>query len=324
MNMKPRPCSHDRSEVVLLYYDELPEDREADVRARLSVCPSCREVMTGLEAVAARVPRRPTVHVEDDAMEAIRRSTSSRLSQHRRSAGLDSRALWSGLFLRPAFAGPAVALLAVVAFLVGLFMRPVVIEAPQTAGADRDIMYVSGISVRDDGTLAVSYSAAAEETVYGSMEDPFIQSLLGRALLDQSNPVTRLRAANAIADIDTGGGFRTDPDLTLALATVLAEDDNVGLKLQAMQAASNLHPALPLPETMIDVLEQILQTEANSALRIQALMLLTESEIASMRLESILESAQDDSNSFVRLQARDRLRQLGEAVPLEQMESGRE
>lgn len=322
--METRPCSHDRKEIVLLFYDELPDDRVADVRARLSVCASCRDVLTGLEAVAETVPREPTVKIDDTALEAIRRSTSSRLRQHDRSGGPEVRGSWSGLFLRPAFAGPAIALLAVVAFLVGLFMRPTFTEWPQTTAADQEVIHVSGISVNDDGTLAVSYSAATEQTVHGSMDDPFIQSLLGRALLDRRNPVARLRAAHAIADIETGGGFRTDPDLTLALAKVLAEDDNVGIKLQAMQAVSNLHPALPLPETMIDVLTQILQTEENSALRIQALRLLTESEIASMKLASILESAQDDSNSFVRRQVRDRLRQLGESVPLEQMDTGRE
>lgn len=324
MTMHSQSCSHDTKEIVLLYYGELPEERIPDVRARISVCASCRDVLAGLEAVGDAVPRHPSVRIEDEALDAIRGSTASLLRRRSGAPSTEERGLWSRLLRRPAFAGPAVALLVLTAFLVGLFVRPAVTETPQTVIADRDVMYVSGISVNDDGTLAVSYSAASEETAHGSLDDPFIQSLLGRALLDDSSPVTRLRAANVIADIETGGRFRTDPDLTRALARVLEEEDNVGLKLQAMQAASNLHPALPLPDYMIDVLTGILQTEANSALRIQALRLLTESEVASMKLASILESARDDSNSFVRQQARDGLRQLGQTVPLEQMGTGHE
>lgn len=322
--MNQSKCNHDAQDVVLLFYNELPEDRAADVNARLSVCASCREVLAGLKAVGNAVPRTPTVHIEQDAIDAIRRSTAGQLRQLGRGDGVGHTGFWSGLLARPAFTAPAIAVVAILAFLSGLLVRPTSVDLPQKTATAGDVVYVSSISANDDGTLSVSYSAAREETAVGSLDDPVIQRLLGRALLDGSNPVTRLRAANVIADMETGGSKRTDPELTLALASVLAGQDNVGIRLQAMQAASNLHPALPLPDYMIDVLTDILQTEANSALRIQALRLLTNSEIASMRLASILESARDDSNAFVRIQARDRLRQLGDTVPLEQMDTGNE
>ncbi|NNF05013.1 MAG: hypothetical protein HKN17_11170, partial [Rhodothermales bacterium] len=228
--------------MVLLFYGELPDERVADVRARLSVCSSCRDVLTGLEAIGEAVPRRSTVQIEDDALEAIRRSTAGKLRRYGREAESNRRGAWSGLFLRPALAGPAIALLAVIAFMIGFFMRPDLDVFPQTASTVQDLMYVSDISMNDDGTLAVTYAAASEETVRGTLDDPLIQRLLGRALIDGTDPVTRLRAANVIADIETGGSMRTDPDLTFALATVLAEENNTGLRLQAMQAAANLHP----------------------------------------------------------------------------------
>jgi hypothetical protein len=222
---------------------------------------------------------------------------------------------------RPLVGGSVIAALMVTAFVIGLYVRP-----GTNAGADVDaslaaasnVMTVSGISMNEDGTVAISFSTVDEETVSGPLTDPVVQNLLARALLDGGSPVTRLRAANVIADIEPGAG-RTDPDLTLALAALLSEEDNVGIKLQAMQAAARIHPASPLPDVMVRTLTDILQNEENSALRIQALRLLMQSEIASMDLATILRGAQNDDNSFVRRQARNKLLELDESVPLEQI-----
>src|SRR6056297_2786518 len=120
--MHTSSCSHDREDIVLLHYGELPEDRVADVQARLSVCASCRDVLSGLEAVADAVPRQPTVHIEKDALDAIRRSTAGRLRRLEQSEGSEVPGFWSGLLLRPSLAGGAVAVLVVVAFLAGMLV----------------------------------------------------------------------------------------------------------------------------------------------------------------------------------------------------------
>ena len=102
MKTMSHSCSHDREDLILFYYDELPASTRQDVEARITVCPSCREQLASLELLEAAVPRTPSIELTDETLSAIRNATSRRIAE---AAPKESRpTARSGLSLLPRFA----------------------------------------------------------------------------------------------------------------------------------------------------------------------------------------------------------------------------
>ncbi|MEM1094043.1 MAG: hypothetical protein AAGJ10_05530 [Bacteroidota bacterium] len=195
----------------------------------------------------------------------------------------------------------------------GVAPEALLAQAPQ-AGAG----YFDGISdIHVDpltGQVEVRYQTVAERVVRGSPADPAITALLEGALLDANNPAGRL---NALRTLVSTAAHTPAPDAQIvdALRMVLTEEPNDGLRLQALRALGLLHSGhtfeAPAKATVIEVM----LNDANSALRIEALQLLTQNAAGTADLTPYLEAATADTNAFIQRSAERLLDRLPETIP---------
>lgn len=162
---------------------------------------------------------------------------------------------------------------------------------------------VSGIDYNaSDGLVQIQFERSTQGIVEGGIRDLRVQSLLGSALRDDENPAGRLSAARVVSESNFLD-IRPDPGLISALQVVLETESNQGIRLQAIKALRSLFVAIPVSEDLKRQLFDVLLKDPNSAVRIEAMDLLTRSELVTLEMKSILESARTDLNPLIRRKA---------------------
>lgn len=302
-------CTHDEQDLILYFYDELDDARRLDVEARLELCDGCRKTLSGLQGLENALPREPLVHVDDAALEVMRASTGRRLHEYA-SASPPRMRLRLVAVARWSVATAA----AILIFAAG---RLSVDGADPARVPAADLASVSSIRFDEEaGMVTVNYESVEQESVRGGINDAFIQNLLGHALRYDADPVSRLRAARALAD----PRVRPDPDVVRALEDVLSTRENPATVIQAMKALQRLHEAMPLSVTLRARLLDMMQKEDNTAIRMRALEMLTNSEVVTMELTRVLEAATDDVNPYIRSRATQALQRMEESGAIERLE----
>ena len=292
-------CSHDREDLILFYYDELPATNKKDIEARLAICPNCREQLASLQSLEAIVPRSPSIEITDETLTAIREATSRRIAEVApRRNGSSS---WSGLSLVPRFAVAASVLMAV--FFLGRLSGGVQSDQSLAVFGDSEDTQISDISFDpESGIVQIQYQEARPTSIEADISDERIQTLLRQALRDQDDPGSRLRAVRAVSEANFMNAA-PDPALVDAMKEVLLVETNEGIRLQTLKALNSLHAGMPVGDELKTTLIDLLTQEQSSAIRMEALQLLTRSELASLELQSALQSARQDLNPFIRRQA---------------------
>jgi hypothetical protein len=131
------------------------------------------------------------------------------------------------------------------------------------------------------------------------VEDAEIQQLLGQALHADSPPLSRMRAARALAE----SNIRPAGDVVLALENILVSDPNAATRLQALKALQQLHEDVPVSGSLRSTLLDLVVNEPNTAIRMRALDIVTRSEMVTMEMAHALEVASRDQNPHIRRQA---------------------
>ncbi|MEM6647532.1 MAG: HEAT repeat domain-containing protein, partial [Bacteroidota bacterium] len=174
---------------------------------------------------------------------------------------------------------------------------------------------ISGMQVDPlTGQVEVRYQTIAERVVRGVPTDPAVTTLLEGALLDKSNPAVRL---DALRTIVSTAAQTPAPDALIvdALVTVLTDEPNEGLRLQALRALGLLHNGQTFGEMAKAAVIEVMLHDANSALRIEALQLLTQNAAGTADLTPYLEAATADTNAFIQRRAERLLGRLPETNP---------
>ncbi len=308
-------CSHNKDDLVLYFYDEMDDQQRADIEARMVVCSSCKEAFASMESLSLTVPRSPSIEIDATTLDAIRNATSRRLQAEQ--ASYRSRLLIPRLGHRMQWSAIAVAAVAI--FFIGRISIDTSSLAPTVASDLASQAHVSDIDFDSDrGLVQIQYESALQTSITGDMSDSRVQALLGRALMDGENPGSRLSAARAVSEANFLG-IRPDQSLITALLQVLSTETNGGIKLQTLKALNSLHRSAPVAEDVKQHLVDILLTDANSALRIEALKVLTRSELVSIEMQSVLEAARQDNNPFIRRQATNALIEFEQTTRLEDL-----
>lgn len=281
----PHPdCRHPHEDLVLYVYDELEAADRDVVAARLAQCPACRAVhdeLTALRRVALPVPE---VHERD----ALRREVMARIQAARRPPV--RRPGWTG-WRTPAFRLALAVLLVAVGFWGG---RRSAGPAEPPAAAVRAVTFDPAT-----GTLAFRVQTLDERTVTGRPGDPAIRRLMQAALRTPENPGARLDAIRALDALAPA----PDSALVEALAGLLTDEPNDGIRIQALRALRTLHRRHPLTPTLKRTLLDVLRRPNPPALRIEALQALTEGAVLDQELTGALEAMRHDTNAFIRYRA---------------------
>jgi HEAT repeat protein len=156
-----------------------------------------------------------------------------------------------------------------------------------------------------EGQVELSFQAARQFRVRGSLEDNRIQRLLAYALINEQNAGIRLRAAS---EIQRGGG-PSEPllgsEIQAALIGALKIDPNPAVRYQAMEALGKYSMSPALEDALLDVLRY----DENARLRIEAINFLAElyksnSQLSDDILDVLEQKAANDNNDFIRDRAR--------------------
>ena len=306
-------CSHNRDDLVLYFYDELDEGARSDIDARLAVCATCRESLSSIESISLSVPRSPSIDLSEATVAAVREATSKRLASESVSRRGKEIVIRMPVQARWSFALVAV----VMAFFFGRTSVESSSLAPPPGFDLTSQALVSDIEYDfEKNEVQIQYESPTFSTISADISDARVQALLGLALLDDDNPGSRLRAARAVSEANFLN-VRPDPTLIKALTSVLGAESNDGIRLQALKALNSLLVGSPVSDDVKGDLIDILLNEENSALRIEALQLLTRSELASIDLQKALQQARRDNNPFIRRQAESALTDFEQTGRLE-------
>jgi hypothetical protein len=311
-------CTHNREDLVLHYYNETDLSDSAEVTARLEVCPACKEYYASLGNMELFVPRAPSLEPDDAVMSAIRAATTSRLREVTSGTHAKTRSATQRVQLT-IFKRLSVAASVLMLVFIGGRLTSGSGDFYQGEGEENALASISDVRYDEaTGLINVHYRTEGQRVVSGMVGDLEIQTMLGMALSEDGNPAARLRATKLLAQVDMGS-IEPNAEFVMALERILQDDQNVGMQLHAVKALQKVHGTRELPESLSLTLMDMLETSPNSALRIDILELLTQSEVARQELATIFERASTDENSFIRNRAKNGLNDMDQSVALEEL-----
>ena len=318
--------------VEALYGEIAPGDRER-LDQHLEQCEACAEEFEGLQATLNVMAQRERAELPDAYWSSYRRRFEQKRAGHSPSLRDRLRQWWDALpVLLPQTGGQwaVQGAVAVTLLVVGLWWGqnagapsgPAIADGasptamtdlllarePVSAGVGQAEPALRGVrDIRFDaeqGTVSIRYKTVNHVTVEGRPDDPTVQRLLRTALLDRTNPAAQLNAMQTLSR----AGVQPSTVLVEPLMYLLRKSDNPNMRLRAVRALRALHNDRALDTPTQDVLVGLLlNTDTPTSLRVEALQTLTAG--TSRLAPSVLYPVRNDSNAYLRYQARSSLRQ---------------
>ena len=144
------------------------------------------------------------------------------------------------------------------------------------------------------GEIDLSFSLASETRVSGNVADQSINRLMAVALQDDIDSAARLDTIDALRPVAA-----QDDQVYQALIHVLRNDENPGVRYQAVQALVTLRHEASVQEA----LRYALSEDVNEGVRIEAFNALAEYRDP-QTLQVFRQQMDNDSNEYIRAQAR--------------------
>ncbi|MBN1561348.1 HEAT repeat domain-containing protein [candidate division KSB1 bacterium] len=289
-------CSRHEKNIILLVYDELTEVDRSELEAHLAVCPACRQQLAILQTWRSAASR---FSISDDILLPTRRALLYKLRSE--TAPKRSASWWS--ITRPVLQAGLAILLIFFGFKLGQLRPTVAIDDLLTATRaialdDGTISpYLIGIdkiTIRPgEGSVQISYNTMNDVRIEGGSDDPAVKQLLTYALSDDDISL-RLRAVKALEQL-TSFSRPLDESYMNALGQILAEEENVGIKLSVIKILATTSTAHSQ-----DLLVRSMLQDEDEAVRIQAFKSLVHSRRELSVLDEVLLTAQTDSNAYIR------------------------
>ncbi|MBT5876985.1 MAG: HEAT repeat domain-containing protein [Candidatus Latescibacteria bacterium] len=160
-----------------------------------------------------------------------------------------------------------------------------------------------------DGTVEFVFEAIRPIQIRGTLDNPDIQRVLAHAVVNEQNPGVRLRAVNAVSTSQYGGG--PIDEVKRALVVALKTDPNSGVRREAFSTLIQL----PYDTIVKDALIHVLMNDDNVALRIEAINQLQNVSPDMIRSDQVMVDAlqsrvDNDDNRYIRLRARNVLEEI--------------
>lgn len=296
---------------------ELTEKESNALKEHLSGCAECRSELDGLRKLQSFVTRSAKTHGTDSLLQEARQELRVALRLERSRVSFRDRLSQKLDELLAPWAKLAVggALTAALGFLAGALVfgssagtgngGQIVQRVSDETTVMRGESQLSNVRFIDsdpsDGEVEFTFDALSPVHIKGSVNDPGVQSILTRALLEEQNPGVRLRAVSAITSqvqIQT----KADPEIKKSLIEAMKFDPNPGVRQQALKALRNL----PFDSEIRDGLLHVLTKDENQGMRVEAINSLMNAKdvIKSSSDEELLdilrEKMESENNKYVR------------------------
>jgi hypothetical protein len=294
-------CREHQNQIVLLLYEELPEDDRNGLEAHLQQCEDCRHVMDeqkGFHSVLSQ--DRSTWEVPSDLLVESRRSLANALDRMERKPSWWRIPTFSVVFTPMRLLESATLIALGLAFGVYITRGP----SPSSLLAPTDSAAAAISTIPQNGTVAnlrivetdatggVTFTGDVVQqfSFKGQMEDDATRRLLFSAVQDSSNPASRLQA------VETLGREPAEPSVKELLVQTLLNDEEPGLRLKALEI---LKPFAG--ETMVQAaLMQVLDRDPHSGIRAGAIDALTPFVNSTTAANQIQEVTKDDESPYIR------------------------
>ncbi len=289
----------------LMIYGELCERDRRTLERHLQECPTCRRDLEETRRLHALLAKVPSAEPSEDSLRDARLRFSATLALHRLRTGRSRRA--AGL-LRPAVVPwPVLVLGSLLVAAIGYFGGRIA-DPSRAAGRENlsERLHITHIRVLRDADGAEEVEFAVEATrlyqVRGRMDDPSMQRVLARALVDGENAGVRIRAASSVASSVTPPG---EGEIRAALMLAVRADSNDGVRKEALQALRRY----PADRALRDLLLDVLLHDPNPGLRIAAINTLDSLQTRGYRpdtrmQEALRDQVLSDDNLYIRAKAK--------------------
>jgi hypothetical protein len=308
---------------------ELSEKEISELNAHISLCPECKELLIATRKLK-NIPL-SDLHIEppETLLEESRKELFAFINEPR-SAKNPPRAEKIGKIHIPAnlVKFPAIASILsfgknilnkktaisfALVFLFGIFSgfllfkyafndnisKGIISENMTIAGKPviQNLRFIS--NENETGKVEFTIDEVIKMKVTGNINEPQVQNILARALVNEQNPGIKLKTISAFNENKLTGKPMKD-----AIIQTLKHDDNPGVRAEALNVLSDMPYDNEIEESIIFVL----QNDQNSGIRINALKIIekyqTREKISDGRLCNILKvKSETDENSFVRYKA---------------------
>ncbi len=301
-------CDEAKEQLVLLAYEELSEDEQADLELHLHGCPECEAELSALNAFSGTMQQETLPAVTPNLLAAARVRLDEALDQagygtlgQRLRAGLLNT--WQHIYAAPALA----TLLVGFGFLSGsLLTRYQAAHAPHqaiaTVSSDSDgvISEISGISATSDpNVVQVHYSRVVPTTFQGRIDEPQVRQLLMMGAQKSPDNTVRADSVSYLArecsegrHCEHGSGVEANGSLD-ALLVRLRWDRSTAVRLKALEGLSRF---VGEDQKVRDAVLESLMNDTSAEVRTRAIGMLAPVQAdSSVRQVLHTVSAQDES-----------------------------
>jgi len=306
-------CEWVHENILLYVYNELQDDARYELEQHVARCPECASELKSSRQLQSTLSKLPVEEPTPNLLAASRMRLQETL-ETTEQAGFWQRLIFDpGAWLRPIKFAPA---LAAAIFIVG-FAGGIgatykvmssnsnhIVEPLETPPSESSITGIQSIDQQPGSDqINIKYNTVSTQEAQGSLNDQRIQQLLLFAARNNYNSGVRMDSVDLLIQKPNDSHVRE------ALLYALRYDSNPGVRLKALEG---LGPYVKDDVRVRDAVLEALVNDSNSGLRTEALHLL-EPCSADSSVRSVLQKlAENDSNQYIRLQARRVLAQLPE------------
>jgi len=308
-------CEWVRENILLYVYNELPDDARYELEQHLARCTNCTVELKSTRKFHAVLSELPVEEPSPNLVAASRMRLQEALENTQPGSFWHRLVFDPGAWLRQVRFSPALAaVLFIAGFAGGIGATYKIVSnggavssiAPGTSiqPAESSIAGIRSVT-QDPGSnkISIKYDTVSTQETQGSLNDQRIQQLLLFAARNNYNSGVRMDSVDLLTQQPN------DTHVREALIYALRYDSNPGVRLKALDGLGAYVKSDP---RVRDAVLEALMNDSNPGVRTEALHLL-EPVRGDSSVRAVLQGlAQNDSNQYIKSQARTMLAQLPE------------
>jgi hypothetical protein len=303
-------CELFKQNVILLVYEELPDDALFEMRQHAERCAACSQELESAKQFRAGMSAAPVLEPSPNLLAASRMRLAEALETAEQNRGWRAWVFDPVDWLRQIRFSPALAAVILIVGFAGGLLTAFRMSNPDRAGGgitpipvvEGSIAGIRGITQDPNtNTVQISYDKLMPASTQGSVDNPDIKNLLLYAAHTQQNPGVRVESVTILSQKCREGEVRE------AMMRALLDDRNPGVRLQALDGLEDyVKEDIQVRNAVI----QALLNDSNPGVRTEAIRLLQPVKADGMVRSAFERLARQDGNEYIRSESERTLNSL--------------
>ena len=273
-------CEMAQQRIVLALYGELPDELDGALERHLAQCEECSREVNAVRALDEYLALHPVQEPSPNLLAQSRMRLDEALDGIPQHGFLTRLRANAGAWMRHLQSAPALATLLVgVGFLGGTYLQAYrMAHAPHSPGivtltnqSGGGISAISEVKQLPGDRVQVSYERVVPEMAQGSLDEPYMRSLLMVGTKAAATNVVRMDAVALLAnECRVGRACRSEDDgaVRKVLLASLRTDKDPSVRMSAL---TGLQPYVSQDQQVRDAVSQTLLMDVNSEVRRKAI-----------------------------------------------------